>query len=203
MVVGPAPYLDKTGFNLVNVLFHRSQQLKKVWSTIQHNLRAEFPYVEDLFFPPDPSGGKIALAWRDTRSPQGDMFAYQMSDGMLQFLCLLAGLVLPAGMASVLAFDEPDIHLHPSAVRRFVSLANSVAAHTPVLIATHSNVVLDALANPVSSILVSRSDDTGAHVEQLEPLALASWLDDYSASELRQKGMLDQDNAHTASQGIT
>jgi predicted ATPase len=125
------------------------------------------------------------------------MYAYQMSDGMVQLLCVLAALVVPPSTASVVALDEPDDHMHPSAVRSIVSAGNAIAVHTPVIVATHNDRVLDVLADPAESIRVCTSDENGSHIQKLDGDTLRSWLEEYDPSDLRRKGMLDPGNAET------
>lgn len=189
--VGPVGFLDKLGQSLVNVLFHRQQEQREVWDNILYQVKEEFSYLQDIGFPPDPSGGRLSLNWRDKRNPDQPLFASQLSDGILQFLCLLAALILRSKMAAVVAVDEPESHLHPSAIQRLVSIANSTAAHTPVLIATHSDAILDGLANPSESVRICEVSERGASIQKLDADSLNAWLEDYSASELRERGMMD------------
>jgi predicted ATPase len=198
-VIGPADYLDRTGKNLVNYLYNRSINDPANWKQIVRRFTDEFRYVTDLLFPPDASGGRIALGWRDRRGGDGLMYAFQMSEGMIQFLTVLASLLVPNKSTSVVALDEPDVYLHPSAVLSLISTANAVAAHTPVLIATHSDKILDGLADPAASIRICTTDDEGAHIAVPDKETLRAWLKEYDPSDLRRKGMLDPLNAEDAS----
>jgi predicted ATPase len=196
-VIGPASSLERTGHNLVNYLYNLSINNPDIWNQIVHTFRQEFPDAKELLFPADAGGGRIALAIRDRRFSKQWMYAYQMSDGMVQLLCVLAALVVPPSTASVVALDEPDDHMHPSAVRSIVSAGNAIAVHTPVIVATHNDRVLDVLADPAESIRVCTSDENGSHIQKLDGDTLRSWLEEYDPSDLRRKGMLDPGNAET------
>lgn len=72
---------------------------------------------------------------------------------MVAYLCLLAA-IFAEYAPSVIAFDEPDAHLHPSALRRLVQLLERAAEHTSVLVATHSDRFLDHLSDPAASLRI-------------------------------------------------
>lgn len=201
VVIGPASVLDRTAQNLVNYLYGLSVHHPETWKRLVEQFQLEFPYVASFSFPPDAGGGRIALGWRDKRYPNTQMYAFQMSDGMLQFLCVLAATLISPHSASAIGLDEPDAHLHPSAALRVISNANSVSSHTPVLIATHSDRILDGLADPAESIRVCASDENGARIEKLDQPSINAFLEHYSASDLRRRGLMDPDNAEDRVRG--
>ena len=96
--------------------------------------------------------------------------------------------------------DEPDAHLHPSAVRRLLALAHEKHIRRHLLIVTHSNALLDELRDPAASIRIVESTKTGARVRKLDPEALKAWRADYALSDLRRTGLLDPSNSAYASE---
>ena len=150
-----------------------------------------------LEFPADPGGGKIALAWRDLRYPAQRMHGFQMSEGMLSYLCLLAAILSPEP-ATAIAFDEPDAPLHPSAIRRLVHLLEEASKRTAVIVTTHSDRFLDYLSDPAGSLRVCEPTKEGVVIRPLDREALDEWRRDYSLSELRAKGYLDTTNSSVA-----
>jgi predicted ATPase len=144
-------------------------------------------------FPPDPGGSRISFAVEDERFSARRVFASEMSDGMIVFLCLLS-LVLHPNQLAALALDEPDAHLHPSALRRLLALAHE---RHPArrLIMTHSNALLDELRDPVASIRIVEATRQGACIRRLHTASLEAWRTEYTLSELRQTGLLDPSNA--------
>lgn len=185
--------LDAHGLNLLNVLHTLSSDIERrsTWERLLDEFRREFPYVTEVSFPPSGGGrGQVVMKWRDDRSGQW-MFFDEMSDGMIVYLTLLTTL-LTLSWAGSLAFDEPDLHMHPSLLARVVeNIEDCAEAHT-VFVATHSDRLLDFLSAPASSIHVVEHDDTaGVVARRLDPASLAAWLSQYRASELRQMGLLD------------
>lgn len=196
-IVLRTPSLSRRGLDLVNALFHIQNEDALAWDELLDAFRAEFPFVVRIEFPPDPSGGRIGLGWRDKRFPGIRMSGYQMSEGMLSFLCLLAT-IFSAEPTSILGFDEPDLHLHPSAVRRLVHLLEQKSHKTPVIIATHSDRLLDYLSDPAGSIRVCEPTADGVEIKSLDRAALDEWRQNYRVSELRERGHLDSSNENTS-----
>src|SRR5262249_12860835 len=121
-------------------------------------------------------------------------YASEMSDGMIVYLSLLSMILHPSQKA-VLAIDEPDAHLHPSAVRRLLALAHGAHRSRHLLIVTHSNSLLDELRDPAASIRIVESTKDGARIRKLDPEALEAWRADYTLSEMRRTGLLDPSNS--------
>lgn len=196
-VVAPAPRIDSRGLNLVNALHHMQNNHQEAWDELVDAFRAEFPFVQRLEFPADPAGGRIALGWRDRRYSGVRMQGHQMSEGMTSYLCLLAAVLSPEPTAAI-AFDEPDVHLHPSAIRRLVYLLEKASERTAVFVATHSDRFLDFLSDPAGSLRVCEPKDGGVTIQSLNREALDAWRKDYSLAELRQRGHLDSSNESAA-----
>jgi len=184
--------LNADGTNLVNVLFTLFNHHEVVYARLLHHLKQEFPHVDKLKFPPGPVAGHMQLRWRDHRFPRLDFDAEQMSTGMVHFLCLLTALYQPDPV-ELLAFDEPDVHLHPSAIARFVTVAEEVSHKRAVLVATHSDRLLDALSD-ASGVHTCTPTADGTRIEPVNPDALAAFLEDYTLSDLRRQGLLDASN---------
>jgi predicted ATPase len=166
----------------------------EAWDRLQRAFRAEFPFVKRIVFPADPGGSRISFALEDTRFPGRRIYASEMSDGMIVYLCLLSMIVHPNQIA-VLALDEPDAHLHPSAVRRLLGLAHEQHGRRHLLIVTHSNALLDELRDPAASVRIFEPTKEGARVRELDAEALKAWRSEYTLSEMRRTGLLDPPNS--------
>lgn len=69
---------------------------------------------------------------------------------------------------SLLLIEEPEMHLHPDAVHRFLSLVEKISSedHKQILITTHSPILLDAISFDKISTVLKESGKTT--VEQLK-----------------------------------
>ncbi len=194
LVIAPTLQLSRQGLGLANMLYHMSTEHDPLWKLLEKSFRGEFPFVKRLLFPADPGGGKISFAFEDVRFPGRKFYASEMSDGMVAYLCLLAAILNP-WQVGVLALDEPDAHLHPSALRRFMNLLHLPGKNHSILLATHSNNLLEELKSPAESIRIVDSTSKGTRVRQLDSEALATWRQEYTLPELRRTGLLDHANS--------
>ncbi len=193
VVLAPEPFVGAEGIGLANALYNLHTDHADAWSTLERAFRAEYPFVKRVVFPPDAGGSKISFAYEDARFAGQKVYASQMSDGMIAFLTLLASVLQP-DQRGVLALDEPDVHLHPSALRRFGSLCQASDLDRHVVIVTHSNALLDSLEDPAKVIRIVEPVAEGARIRSLDAEALGEWRKDYTLSEMRRTGMLDRDN---------
>lgn len=192
--LAPTPRVERRGLNLVNALYHLQSNHPEAWEELMASFQAEFPFVARLEFPADPAGGRIALGWRDRRYPGVRMQGHQMSGGMAAYLCLLAAILSPEP-TPVIAFDEPDTQLHPSALRRVVHLLEEAAKRTTIIVATHSDRFLDHLSDPAASLRLCEPSEDGVTIRKVDRDALEAWRSDYTMSELRERGHLDPPNS--------
>lgn len=182
--------IKSSGRDLVTALYTLSQNHAREWTALLADLHAVFPWCQSLRFPPGPGRGLITLTWTDARSG-ANLYVDDMSEGMRVYLALLAALHAPDRPA-LLAFDEPERSLHPHALRRIVKVMESRAEITPLIVATHSDRLLDFLEEPAKVLRVTRVvRDEGVRVETIDAELLDAWLKEYSLSELRARDLLD------------
>lgn len=110
------------------------------------------------------------------------------------YVCLLAAIFTPEPTAA-LVFDEPEQHLHPSALRRLCNLLETASQRTAVIISTHSDRLLDYLSDPAASLRVCTPSREGVDIKPLDRDALEAWRKEYSLSELRAGHYVDEDNS--------
>ena len=194
VVLSTQQFVGPEGIGLAAALYNLHTDHGDAWDHLQRAFRAEFPFTKRIVFPADPGGSRISFAVEDTRFTGRKIYASEMSDGMIVYLCLLSMIVHPNQMA-VLALDEPDAHLHPSALRRLLAVAHEKHARRHLLIVTHSNALLDELRDPAASVRIVEPTREGARFRKLDPEALAAWRGQYTLSEMRRTGLLDPANA--------
>lgn len=182
--------LGPTGRDLLNALHTLSQESPRAWNALRADLTAVFPWCDAMKFPPGPGRGVITMTWLDRRSG-ATLYLDDMSEGMRVYLALLAALYAPDNPA-LLAFDEPERSLHPRALQRLVKALELRALTTPVVVATHSDRVLDHLEDPVAALRITRfTGASGVQLETLDRALLDAWREEYTLSELRARGMLE------------
>jgi len=199
VVIGPQAFLRPQGLGLANVLYNMRVNHPNHWEALVSAFRSEFRFVRRIEFPVAAGGAQIHLTIDDERFPGRPVFASEMSDGMIAYLCLLAALLHP-WQIGVLGLDEPETGLHPSALSRLVAIAHEkgigqVDYRRNVVIVTHSDELLDELTTPDESIRIVDSTKEGAHIAKLDATALKEWRKVYALRDLRRDGFLDSPNA--------
>jgi predicted ATPase len=185
-------YLASDGRNLASVLARLSlghtDDDAKAWRRINQLVRRVAPMIKELR--PSRVGANDEFARLDWVDDHDMAFGvHQLSDGTLRAIALITALVHPVARdIRFICIDEPELGLHPAAISLLAELARSVSSHTQVLFATQSAAFLDHF-DPSEVVVVER--ETGASVlRRLDPAALASWLEDYSLSEVYDKGVI-------------
>lgn len=185
----PARRLELLAANLGNV-YH---SLKNDYGAAHWNETMELVRlglgkdVDDVSAITDAAGGQHAIG---VRYKAVSVPAAALSDGTLAYLAFVALARLPSER-TLLAFDEPELHLHPSLLTRVVSMFASISKRCPVILATHSDRVLDSLLDPAASAVLCELDEERAtRLVRPDPELLRKWLTDFRGlGELRGAGL--------------
>lgn len=99
---------------------------------------AAYPWVEDLNAETAYAGtpARVLVRVREKGSNR-PIELWELSDGMLRFLCIGVALLNPAPPPFV-AVDEPEIGLHPRLLPILGDMIKAASEHTQVLVTTHS-----------------------------------------------------------------
>lgn len=188
VIIQSTSQLARGGANLANA-FHALRN-REDWpdtlSIIQLVIDGD---IHDVTTPASASGGNIGLAvsYRTT----GSIPAYALSDGTLALLALIAITRLDGGSArSLLVLDEPDLHLHPGAIAQVTLLLDECSTQHPIVLATHSDHVLDSLSEPARSTVLCDFDEyRRLRLRRPDAARLGRWLQEYRGlGELRADG---------------
>jgi predicted ATPase len=171
--------LARYGLNLPNCYQQLRNLGEDVWARVLE--RARMGLGDDFrTFRLTPFGrGSIELELVFGRWPDKPLPAESLSEGQLSYLAFIA-LVELNKERSLLAFDEPELHLHPALLSRVVWMLEEVATTCPVIVATHSDRFLDALADPASSVVLCELDEQRAmRLRRPNAERLKEWLESY------------------------
>lgn len=189
-VLEPVDRVPLGGLGLANAYFKlRNERSPREWETTMEYVRLGLGEdVESINTRADAGGGSIGMTLK-RRGVDKQESAYVLSDGMLAYLAFVAIFRLETP-TSLLAFDEPELHLHPSLLARVVGFAESIGERCPVLITTHSDRLLDYLSDPVGSAILMELDEKRAtRLLRPDPEMYAKWMDDYRGlGEIRAHG---------------
>lgn len=190
-LLAPATHLENPGLDLATA-YHSlkngfgPEEWRRTLDYVRLGLGER---VEDVTTWADSCGGDIGLGIKELGLDRPTPTA-QLSDGMLSYLAFVALFRLRVPPPSLVAFDEPDHHLHPRLLMRVLDMFENMAREHPVLVATHSDPLLDGLADPARSAVLCELDDSG-RTRLLRPNAeaLEKWLERYRGlGDLRASG---------------
>ncbi len=161
------------------------------WEAVLAGLQSVYPRIEDVdtlqVLP-----GVVALSFKE-RSIHEKLGKANVSDGVIHALALLVALN-GGSPSSLLAIEEPENAIHPWALRNLLGRAQDAPRRAPLLLTTHSPVVVDAVRDPDSLFIVENTADHGTTVETAisKEAALRAILDESGEGlgQLWLKGML-------------
>jgi predicted ATPase len=187
-VVQATSRLARGGANLANA-FHTLCNRDDWQDTLETIRLVVDEDIRDVTTRASARGGSIGLT---VKYRTGEVPAFALSDGTLALLSLVAITALDGGQPprSLLVLDEPDLHLHPAAIRYVVTLLERCAKRYPVVVATHSDQLLDCLTDPArSTVLCDLDEHRHLRLRRPDAVQLAKWLPEYrGVGQLRAEG---------------
>jgi predicted ATPase len=193
MYLQMAQRLDNLGENLVNA-YHtlKTEFGEEHWQTTMDYVRLGLgDQIDGVNARVNPGGAAVAL-WIKLKNRDRQIPASALADGELAYLAFVALYRLPIAR-SLLTFDEPELHLHPGLLVRVLNFFESMAEDRPVLLATHSDRLLDALKEPAQAVHVCEVEGEArtTRIRKLDPEALKGWRAEYSGlGHIRSEGYL-------------
>ncbi len=113
--------------------------------------------------------------------------ATRMSDGSLQYLCLLSVLCHP-NPPYVICIEEPELGLHPDIIPEVAKLLIEASKRSQIFVTTHSDVLVDALSEVPEAVVVCEKVDGATQLRRLDKESLEPWLEKYRLGELWTSG---------------
>lgn len=179
----PGDYLLPNGSNLglvLNDLEHRAGAKK----LILEKLNRLYERAEEITTKVHGGTVQIFVHERGTADP---IPATRVSDGTLQYLCLLTLLCHPEPPPLV-CIEEPELGLHPDILPTIADLLVDAAQRTQLIVTTHSDVLVSALSDLPEAIVVCEQEQDGTRLRRLGADELREWLSEYSLGELWRMG---------------
>jgi len=193
-------HLYGDGANLAAYLYLLKQTEEQYYQRIVETIRQVAPQFGDFYLSPERANEElISLNWQE---PGNDYVfgPHQLSDGLLRFMALSTLLLQPEGeLPSLLIIDEPELGLHPYAIRILAGLVRKAIEQCQIILATQSPSIVDEF-DPEDIITVDREGlpapsattqmEWRSVFRRLDAEALEEWLQDYSLSELWHKSVI-------------
>ena len=176
--------------NLAAFLYLLQRKYEENYIRIVKTIQLAAPFFGNFVLRPDPHNESfIQLEWKE--KGQNTIFsAEDLSDGTLRFICLATLLLQPEEkQPATILIDEPELGLHPFAIRVLAAVIKAASKKKQVIISTQSVELLNEF-KPEDVIVADRIEHRSVF-RRLGADELAEWLGkDYSLGELWKKNVL-------------
>ena len=183
--------LSSDARNLAPFLLLLREKYRPSYDDIIEAIRRVAPFFGEFVLREDPyAKGKIQLEWK-SRGTDIVFNASQLSDGTLRFICLATLLLQPSVFrARTIVIDEPELGLHPFAIKDLAALLKKASGGSQQIIISTQSVDLLNEFDPENIIVVER-ENNATILRTVDNEQLKQWLDnDYSLGELWNKNLL-------------
>lgn len=184
-------YLKDDGGNLAAVLnmLKTTPEYLPYYNRIVRYVQKILPYFADFAIDGFPEKqDTVYLFWKKQGSDY-ILTPNQLSDGTIRFIALATLLLAPRKIQpNVIVIDEPELGLHPLAIRILANMLKQAAENVQILVATQSPLFLDFF--DANDVLVFEAPDESTKVKRLNRDELSSWAQEYTLSELWDKNII-------------
>lgn len=129
---------------------------------------------------------QILLNWTH-KSRDYEFGPHQLSDGSLRLIAIVTLLLQPQ-LPLLIALDEPELGLHPSALEIVAGIARSASSRSQLILATQSSAFLNLFES--EDIVVVNSHKGESEFRRLDAEKLEEWRRDYSLGEIWEKNVV-------------
>jgi len=185
-------FLMSDAGNLPAFLYAMKSKEPKYYQRIVEHIRIMVPQFQDFVLEPSVNNQQnILLNWIGERGREYLFGPHQLSDGSLRYMALTALLLQPKEtLPNMIVLDEPELGLHPAAIKALAGMISIAKRNCQILLATQS----PKLANQFSAddIVVVNYDKTRneSSFARLDPQKLGEWLQNYTIEELWDKNVI-------------
>jgi len=184
-------YLKNDGGNLAAVLnmLKTTPEYLPYYNRIVRYVQKILPYFADFAIDGFPEKqDTVYLFWKKQGSDY-ILTPNQLSDGTIRFIALATLLLAPRKIQpDVIVIDEPELGLHPLAIRILANMIKQAAENLQILVATQSPLFLDFF--DANDVLVFEAPNEITTVKRLNRDELSSWAQEYTLSELWDKNVI-------------
>ena len=173
--------------NLAAFLYRLKNFFKQNYDEIVETIRLVAPYFDDFVLEPD--GRYLSLRWKQKNSDV--LFeAFDFSYGTIRFIALATLLMTPLNMMpDTILIDEPELGLHPLALKILAEMMQAAARQGKQVIATTQSVTLINQFAPEDIIVADRKDSQSVF-RRLDEKEIKDWLDEYALGEIWEKDII-------------
>lgn len=179
--------LSVDGANIAAFLKSIKDNNTKAYKQIVKTIQRVAPFFQDFILEPEVHNKEtIRLKWKH-KGTDGYFDANDLSDGTLRFICLTT-LLLQPNLPMIILLDEPELGLHPFALKLLASMFRVVSKKTQIIVSTQSVTLADEFE--IEDIIVVNRIENHSQFVRLDKANYKEWLEEYSIGEIWQKNLI-------------
>jgi len=129
---------------------------------------------------------QLFLHYDGLKSP---VSATRLSDGTVNYLCLLAILCHPSPPPLV-CLEEPELGLHPDLIVELADLLIEASHRMQLIVTTHSDILVDALTEVPEAVIICDKQNGSSRMKRPNSQELSTWLKEYGLGQLWRRGQI-------------
>ncbi len=182
-------FLQPEAGNLAAMLYLFREKHPAAFRRITGTVRQMVPDFDGFSLEPSNLNEKqILLNWTH-KGRQYEFGPHQLSDGSLRFIAMATLLLQPSDKLPLLiALDEPELGLHPSALEVLSEMARVASLNSQLLFATQSSILLDYFEP--KNVLVVDCSEAVSEFKRLDTASLEVWRSQYTLGEIWEKNVI-------------
>jgi len=180
----PSTFLTERGENLALLLSKLRGDSRQA---LVKSLQQIYDGIAD--FQVEVGGGGAELFVVERGAGERYIPASRLSDGTLRYM-MLASILLDPDPPPLVVIEEPELGLHPGVILGIGEMLIQASERTQLVVTTHSRVLIDALHDYPTSVVVCDKYDGESDFERLDTKWLQKWLEKYSLGKLWSAGDL-------------
>ena len=161
--IKPMSTLEADGSNLGTVLHDilTRYDYRSTAEELRDFLRVAYPAFEEIHCDTTHGAPPQVLVGIREKGMSRSMYLWDLSDGVVRFLCLAMALLNPIP-PSLVAIDEPELGLHPGLLPIVAEMIKAAAERTQVLVTTHSPELLNCFGIDDIAVMARDEDEAKA-----------------------------------------
>lgn len=175
--------------NLAAYLYLLKEQYINNYNNIVDTIKLIAPFFSDFILQPSElSPDTIRLEWKHKDTDEY-FDASSLSDGTLRFICLATLMLQPeVKLPTTILLDEPELGLHPAAIKLLASILVGTATKTQIIVSTQSVTLVNQMTP--ETIIVADRNDKETKFRRLDDSDLEAWVEDYGLGDMWEKNII-------------
>jgi len=157
------------------------------FANVQDIIAQVAPFFDEFDLKPSRlNSDQIFLEWKE-RCCDAYFNATSLSDGSLRFICL-ATLLMQPDIPPLVLLDEPELGLHPAAVKLLANMLMNASVRTQVIVATQSTTLVNNF--DTEHLWTVEREDNASAFRHLNKNDTKEWIGEYALGDLWDKNLL-------------